>query len=48
MNLLGLKQGPEVGKAKDLLTDIEDEYIEKGKSLSKNQAETELKEKFNI
>ena len=46
MDLLGLKQGPEVGRATNMLTDIEDDYFEKGKELTKDDAKKELLERF--
>jgi hypothetical protein len=46
MELLGLKTGPEVGRAKKMLQDIEDEYAEKGEKLTKEKAEKELKDRF--
>jgi len=46
MKLLGLKSGPDVGKAKKLLTDIADDYAEKGKRLTKSRAKKELLKQF--
>lgn len=48
MDLLDLKTGPEVGRAKKMLQDIEDEYAEKGEDITKEKAEKELKDKFKI
>lgn len=46
MDLLGLKQGPEVGRAQDMVRDIEDDYAEKGEELTKEKAKSELKKNF--
>jgi tRNA nucleotidyltransferase/poly(A) polymerase len=46
MTLLGIGQGPEVGRAKKLLLEIEDEYAEKGKILSKEEASKNLLFRF--
>ena len=46
MDLLGIKQGPEVGKAMNFLTDLGDEYAEKKEELTKEKAREELLKKF--
>lgn len=46
MTLLDLKTGPEVGRAKKILQEIEDDYAEKDETLTKEKAKEELKKKF--
>ena len=46
MSLLNLKSGPQVGKAKKTLQEIEDSYAEKGETLTKDRAKEELKKHF--
>ena len=46
MEMLDLKSGPLVGKAKELLLDIQDEYASKSKKLNKSEAKKELKKRF--
>jgi len=46
MDLLGIKSGPAVGHAKELLFEIQDEEASKGKDLTKEEAKLLLKEKF--
>lgn len=46
MDTLGIKTGPEVGKAKKFLLELGDEYAEKKKELTKEQAKKELIKEF--
>jgi putative nucleotidyltransferase with HDIG domain len=46
MDLLGIPTGPEVGRAKKILLELEDDYAEKGEKLTKEKARQELLEKF--
>lgn len=46
MELLGLKQGPEVGKAKEYLLDLQDDFASKQKELPKEEAKTLLLKEF--
>lgn len=48
MELLGIPTGSEVGRAKKLLLEIEDEFAEKNKILTKDEARQELLKKFHI
>ena len=43
MDLLNIKEGPGVGKAKKILDDLKDEY---GSKLTKEMASKELKDRF--
>jgi len=47
MDLLGIPTGTEVGKAKKILTEIEDDYAEKGEELTKEKAREELLKEFH-
>lgn len=47
MDLLKIPTGTEVGRAKKMLLEIEDDYAEKGKKLTKEEARQELLEKFH-
>jgi putative nucleotidyltransferase with HDIG domain len=47
MGLLGIPTGSEVGRAKKLLLEIEDDYAEKGKNLTKDEARQELLKNFH-
>jgi putative nucleotidyltransferase with HDIG domain len=46
MELLKLKSGPQVGEAQKFITELGDEYANKGKELTKEDAKKELLEKF--
>lgn len=46
MQTLGIKPGPEVGKANKILTEISDDYAEAGKELTKEDAKRELFDRF--
>ena len=46
MDLLKITTGPEVGRAKKILIEIEDDYFEAGKKLTKEDARNELLKKF--
>jgi len=48
MEALGLKSGIQVGMAVRVVQDIHDEYLEKGISVSKEQAISELRERFKV
>jgi len=47
MELLGIPTGPEVGRAKKILIELEDDYAEKGKTLTKDDARQELVKEFH-
>lgn len=46
MELLGLPTGTEIGRAKKILIELEDDYAEKGKTLTKDEARQELLKEF--
>jgi poly(A) polymerase len=46
MKLLNLQTGPEIGKVKEFLKDLEDQYVEDGKTLTKNKAQEEVLKEF--
>lgn len=47
MDLLKLPTGTEVGRAKKMLIELEDDYAEKGKTLTKEEARQELLKEFH-
>jgi poly(A) polymerase len=47
MDLLGIPTGTEVGRAKKILIELEDDYAEKGKTLTKDEARQELLKEFH-
>jgi putative nucleotidyltransferase with HDIG domain len=47
MELLNIPTGSEVGRAKKILLELEDDYAEKGEKLTKEKARQELLEKFH-
>jgi hypothetical protein len=47
MDLLGIPTGSEVGRAKKILLELEDDYAEKGEKLTKEKAREELLKKFH-
>jgi poly(A) polymerase len=47
MELLGIPTGPEVGRAKKFLIELEDDYAEKGENLTKEKAQEELLKEFH-
>jgi len=47
MDLLGIPSGTEVGRAKKMLTEIEDNFAEKGEELTKEKAREELLKEFH-
>jgi len=47
MDILGISTGPEVGRAKKILIDLEDEYAGKNKPFTKDEARQELLKKFH-
>lgn len=46
MKTIGIKQGPEVGRAKEFLLNLQDEYASKNKKLTKTEAKEQLIKKF--
>jgi len=46
MELTGIQPGPEVGKAKEYLFEVQDEYASKNKKLTKTEAKKLLLKKF--
>ena len=46
MDLLGIKPGPKVGEVGKYLIDMEDDYVERGRTLTKEEAKKKVLEKF--